>query len=521
MFQWVPLVSSTGIKMKRLLACLILFVLLTSCGGGGGSNSVSTFESPTYSATYSTAQLPSLYYEASPSGLTGTIAEGERFSFKNGDVVTFYISATNRFEVAKSPKLPAHLSDLNTQNVELERPLHSAYYSKPPVKGLIYENSPSGFKGVTDEKGRFQFFAGDAALFYIDPVNRIFIGKVSPVSEQVTIPPIANSFNPEVDASFVTIILYTFDKALAGSGYMDFSDLIFSSEVANKIKNILARKGAPNLISDTWQSLSALQAEVTGYTFRNSGGRLSKLDFNLSLFNSISEIDPLDLIIEDYLGVYFLSYGFTGDHVNFLPNGRLVVIRDDGTLVSGSYIKKLNKISYRWDHYSLMDCDYIINRRQMGEEWSLITIGESDTPNGCKHNINHNDVVKTAKIKETVNIEYISGKILRLPVKGVCAFGDGEAVFSISSSGSTFNQRSVEARSSVCTGNHLISGIVRESGIPGVLLFEFDDAIPRSKFYFSILQDSGRAITQISTGKTVLNTEFDFVYGAETSFTLD
>jgi hypothetical protein len=402
-----------------------------------------------------------------------------------------------------------------------ETPTLTAYYGDTSVKGLIYEASPSGLSGVTDDRGAFKFKQGDIVYFYIDPINRIYLGKVSPVSEQVTIAPIANSFDSEVDASFVTVILYAFDKALVGSNYMDFTDLIFSSTVSNKIKNILSRKETPNLIDDTWQGLADLQSEAVGYTFRNSGGGLSKLEFNLSLFNSISEIAPLDLMSEDYIGVYFFSYGFTGAYVNFLPNGRLVAVQDDGTIASGTYIKNLNKISYRWDDDSLMDCDNVINLRQRGKEWNLITIGESDIPNGCNHNINHNDALKTAKIKETLNIEFISGKNLRLPSKGACAFGEGEIVFSISSSGSTSSQRNVEAISSLCTGNHLLSGIVRESGIPGVLLFEFNDAIPRSKFYFSILQESGRAMTQISAEITVPNTEFDFVYGAETNFTLE
>ena len=123
MFQLGPSVSNTGIEMRRLFVLVAMTLLLTSCGGGGGTNFISTFESSTYAATYSTSQFPSLYYEASPSGLKGTVAAGERFSFKNGDVVTFYISATNRFLVAKSPQLTTSFTDLNTQNAEIEKPL--------------------------------------------------------------------------------------------------------------------------------------------------------------------------------------------------------------------------------------------------------------------------------------------------------------------------------------------------------------------------------------------------------------
>lgn len=401
-----------------------------------------------------------------------------------------------------------------------ETPTLTAYYVDAPVKGLIYESSPSGLSGLTDEQGAFKFKQGDIVSFYIDPVNRIFIGKVSPTSEQVVIPPIANTFDPEVDASFVPLILYVFDRASAGSSYMDFSNFILNSSVANKVRNILARKSAPNLISDTWQSMASLQAEVAGYSFKNTGARLSKLEFNLNAFNSVSGIDALDVSNEDYLGAHYLSYGLAGAYFNFLPSGTLVGIRDDGTLASGTYVKNLNNISYRWDSDLSADCDYKISLRQRGKEWSLITIGESDTPNGCTHNINHNDALKKAKIKESVDIEYITGKNLRIPANSLCAFGDGEALFSVSTTGPSVNQRNVDLISEICTGNQLISGVVRESGIPGVLLFEFDSVSPRIKIFFGIHQGSGRALIDLSVEKTVPTTEFDFVYGAETHFTL-
>jgi hypothetical protein len=57
--------------------------------------------------------------------------------------------------------------------------------------------------------------------------------------------------------------------------------------------------------------------------------------------------------------------------------------------------------------------------------------------------------------------------------------------------------------------------------MPGVLVFEFDNAKPRSKVFFSVLQESGRALTQTGNEITVPNIHFDFVYGAETTFTLD
>ena len=125
------------------------------------------------------------------------------------------------------------------------------------------------------------------------------------------------------------------------------------------------------------------------------------------------------------------------------------------------------------------------------------------------------------RVNERVSIDYVSGKNLRIPVNGVCTFGEGEVVFRISSNGPDANQKNVEVNPSACTENRIVSGIVRESGIPGVLVFEFDNASPRSKFFFSVLQQSGRAMTSYSIEKTVPNVEFDFVYGAETTFVLE
>ncbi len=521
MFQLEQSVSNTGIEMRRLFVLVTMTLLLTSCGGGGGTNFISTFESSTYAATYSTSQLPSLYYEASPSGLKGTVAAGERFSFKNGDVVTFYISATNRFLVAKSPQLTTSFTDLNTQNAEIEKPLLKAYYGSPPVKGLVYENTLSGLKGVTDESGRFSFFSGDESRFYIGNENRIYIGKLKPVNEVIVNPTVANVFDPEVDAAFVFVILYTFDIASAGSQYMDFSNLILGDSVTNKIKNILARKKVPNLISDSWKSLASLQSEVVGNTFRNTAGKLSDLDHELFFINSNKNETKLEIQEDDYLGVHHLSYGLGGASFNFLSDGTLVGISDEGRLSYGTYVKNNNGISYRWNRNPLTVCDLNIRLWQRGEQWSLITIDENDIPIGCTHSLDRYDLLRKARVNERVSIDYVSGKNLRIPVNGVCTFGEGEVVFRISSNGPDANQKNVEVNPSACTENRIVSGIVRESGIPGVLVFEFDNASPRSKFFFSVLQQSGRAMTSYSIEKTVPNVEFDFVYGAETTFVLE
>lgn len=402
-----------------------------------------------------------------------------------------------------------------------ETPTLTAYYVDAPVKGLIYEASPSGLNGVTDAGGAFNFKQGDSVSFFIDPVNRIYLGRVIPFNGQTVIPPIATEFDSEVDSSFVTLILYTFDRALDGSTYMDLSDLLLNSSLAEKVRKLLSKKEVPNGIDDIWQSMSRLQSDATGYTFRNSGNKLSKLEFNLSLFNSVSEIVALQLNDIDYLGVHYLSYGIAGAYLRFVPNGTLIGVRDDGTLETGTYIKNSNSLSYRWSNDSLNSCNYVINLRQRGDRWSLITISEEDTPSGCVHNINHNDALRKTKINESVNIDFVSGKRLRIPANGFCTLGEGDAVFNISATGSNARQRDVTVISPLCTRNQEISGTVKESDVPGILVFEFENTTPKIKFFFSTFQSGDRALTQISVEKTVLNVEFDFVYGAETTFTLE
>lgn len=402
-----------------------------------------------------------------------------------------------------------------------ETPTLTAYYVDAPAKGLVYESSPSGLSGVTDESGSFRFKQGDVVSFYLDPVNRIYLGKVAPVSEQVVIAAIANSYESHVDASLVSLILFTMDKALAGAGFMDFSDLVLSSSLADKIKLFLSRKAMPNQIDDIWQSMASLQTDAASYTFRNSGGNLSYSNFKQHIFNTVGGLAETEIRPDDFSGVYSFNVGITNVFFQFLPNGLMYGIRDDGSVASGTYVIDAESLKFQWDINLGNHCESSISLNQRGSRWSLLTVREIDTPAGCTQSTPNFDVVTKAKINTSIDISFLSGKNLRIPVKGVCSLGDGEAVFSIAASGLTADQRSVNFTSPNCTGNVLISGTVRESGVPGILVFEFDSASPKIKFFFSLLEDSGRALTQLSIEKTVPTTEFDFVYGAETSFTLD
>ncbi len=401
-----------------------------------------------------------------------------------------------------------------------ETPTLTAYYVDAPVKGLIYEASPSGLNGVTDEQGAFNFKQGDFVSFYIDPVNRIYIGKVRPENGQIVIPAIANIFDSEVASPLVYLVLYALDKAQLGASFMDVSDLILNSSAAEKIRLFLAKKKIPNQVADVWQSLASLQLETPVYTFRNSGGDLNYSGLWQHSFTSVNQISNIDIMPHDFSGVYSIYTGFENSFFHFSPNGLVYVIRDDGTIASGTYSINSQDLKYQWDFKPNNSCEVILNLKQSGVQWSIITIRKAETPIGCTSSP-FNGVWGKAKINSSISLSKVSGKTLRIPANGVCAMGDGEVVFSISASGATVDQRNVTALSSLCTNDQLISGIVKESGVPGVLLFEFDNANPRRKFFFSILQESGRAMTSFSVEKTVPHVKFDYVYGAETTFTLE
>jgi len=432
--------------MKRLLVFLTMTLLLTSCGGGGG-NSVSTFQTPTF----------------------------------------------------------------------------TAYYVDAPVKGLIYEASPSGLNGVTDERGAFNFKLGDHVSFYIDPVNRIYIGKVQPVNGQIVNPTIDNFYDAEVDQVIVTLILFALDKASFTSSFMDLSGLLLNTETVNKIKNILARKEMPNQISDVWQSMQSLQADITNYTFKNSGINLNTNNFIKSSFDSVESLDNLTINIDDFSGVYVFNYaGINNFHLNFLSNGIVDLFDDDEvSIYAGTFLRNESSITIRWDRRSDNQCDTLMSLKKRGQQWSLVNFQYAKTPLGCTQNELVAYPYRSLKISSATSVSSVSGKRLQIPVRGVCTLGEGSVVFNISSGGPLSDQRTFTMPASVCNGNTDITGTVSESGIPGLLIFEFDIASPRAKLLFSVSEQSGRAITQFILEKTAPWQDSDTKYSTETSFILD
>ena len=404
-----------------------------------------------------------------------------------------------------------------------ETPTLTAYYVDAPVKGLIYEASPSGLSGVTDERGAFNFKKGDLVSFYIDLVNRVYIGKVQPVTGQIVNPTIDNIYDAEVDQVIVTLILFTLDKALPTSSFMDLSGLLLNTDTVNKIKNFLARKEMPNQISDAWQSMQSLQADIPNYTFRNSGINLNTSNFIKSSFDSVESLDNIKIDVGDFSGVYAFNYaGINNIHFNFLPNGVVNSFDHDNLNINaGTFVKNESSITIRWDSRSSDQCDTLMSLKKSSQQWSLVNFKYAKTPLGC----NQNDLVaypyRSSKISSSTSVSAISGKRLQIPVRGVCTLGEGDVVFYISSSGPSSDQRTFNMPASICNDNTEITGTVSESGIPGVLIFEFDIASPRVKFFFSVLERSGRAITQLNLERTAPWQDSDAIYSTETSFLLD
>jgi hypothetical protein len=228
---------------------------------------------------------------------------------------------------------------------------------------------------------------------------------------------------------------------------------------------------------------------------------------------------PLDIKENDFLGVFNFNYGSLNFTLQFSSDGRMKIIDADGSINSRVYSLSNSSLTFS-DALNPNSCDASLTLRQRGLQWNLLTIREASTPIGCSSSP-YVEVWAKAKIDTSIDVSYMKGKKLKIPDRGLCGVGIGEALINIELNGIVENQRNVNAISPLCTEGQLISGVMKESGIPGVLVFEFNGNIPRSKFFFSVLEESGRAMTAYSIEKTVPHVEFDFVYGAETTFTLE
>lgn len=403
-----------------------------------------------------------------------------------------------------------------------ETPTLTAYYGDAPVKGLIYEASPSGLNGVTDERGAFNFKQGDHVSFYIDPVNRIYLGKVNPKRNEYIIPSIDSVYDAEVESLGVNLLLFTFDKSGPGSAHMDLSGLMLTSGTANNVKDLLARKKLLNQSGELWQVMQSLQDYVQNYTYKNSGVNSNYIDFYNSM-SSMEFMDNLAIELNDYHGVFvYNSAGTSNIYLNFLLGGGVTTTHREGDLSTGTFTSNDSSITIRWDNQSNTQCDLLLNLKKRGLQWSLMSSKNANTPLGCDPISSIVSIpYRSAKISSAMSISRISGKQLQIPVKALCGLGDGEVIFNISLSGISSDQRVVNIPASVCTGDVPIDGAVRETGLPGVLIFEFDSLSPKQRLIFSVLEESQRAAIQLSFEKNGEIGNYENSNAVETSFVLN
>jgi hypothetical protein len=74
-------------KIISSMAVITMLLLLAACSGGGGDDGAK----PELTGQFIDSAVTGLYYEASPSGLTGTTDVSGTFKYKAGDTIEFYV----------------------------------------------------------------------------------------------------------------------------------------------------------------------------------------------------------------------------------------------------------------------------------------------------------------------------------------------------------------------------------------------------------------------------------------------
>jgi hypothetical protein len=401
----------------------------------------------------------------------------------------------------------------------VETPTFTAFYGEKPIRGLVYEAQPSGLNGLTNQDGAFQFKAGDEVLFYLDQVNKIFIGKYTPESGQRISVLTQTRYAQGVEPWGIWAAAFVFDVSAADAKHVDVSQVQFKPDFAEKFRKFLNRKALIPGAEGLWDSFALARAEVFA-NYKHSVSYLSNDGFSEWMSGVFSGFQNLPVEANEFSGPYVFNLGTSNLMIDFQSNGLFRGLGDEGNLDTGTYTRSRYGIHYRWDASPVADCMIGFRIKERGPDWSVVSVQSVDDPSPCNPR-SSTGVVTQAKIEATVTLATFAGKKLRLPVNGLCSPEPGEVTLELASIVSGATQGYFVAAPSVCTANRSAPGTVRESGIPGVLWFEFTDLQPRRKFALTVLQSSQRAMTSFFIEKTSPSPEFDAVYGAETAIELN
>jgi hypothetical protein len=301
---------------------------------------------------------------------------------------------------------------------------------------------------------------------------------------------------------------------------MDFTNLNFSQSTAEKIRLALRKESFQNFVQDQWSALISLQSEVSGYTFKHSGAGINETSFDQSINDTVRSFESLKFESKEFDGVYVLGVPRAKTFIRFEPNGVMKVMGDGVTIATATYRVSGGDLLYRYSDDPPASCDKSFEVKKSQPRWSLIMVSLSQSPSGCNDFSTQTRVFTKSKISGAVNVGLLAGKTLTLPVSGVCSFGMDKISFQISETGISSEAREFTMSSSICTNNIPVSGVVRNTAFPGVVVFENDNNIRSTKIFFSISDDGKSAYTTTSIQRAFPDTGFDRIYGAESVFTL-
>lgn len=158
-------------------------ILLTACGGGGGSGT--TAQDDPEQGQFIDSSVAGLYYEATPSGLTGMTDVNGVFEYEDGDTVAFYIGdiligeTTGASVVTPVSLVPGAVDETNAVVSNIARLLQTLDDNDDPSDGITIPTAV--FDAALNQSINFSDIAGfDAAAITL--LNEIFttVGTAAP-----------------------------------------------------------------------------------------------------------------------------------------------------------------------------------------------------------------------------------------------------------------------------------------------------------------------------------------------------